>query len=84
MTRNQQPAEMKSLRQFANAAGVVVLPNGPGWGGRYGFRTKDDPDCMTCGFKSATAAREEWAKQTFGESAAKALFKLLNHVETKP
>ena len=73
---------MASLRTFANGAGVVVAPCGPGWGGRYGYAYKDCPNVTVCGFKSVTAAREDWAKATFGEHTAKALFKLLNHEET--
>lgn len=68
---------MKSLNEFADAAGVSIVECGPGWGGRYGYTTKDYPNCTECGYRTKKAAREGWAVQTFGEQAAKALFALL-------
>ena len=68
---------MRSLRQFANEAGVQVVPCGPGWGGGWGFTTADCPNSTVCGFKTKREARRRWAEETFGEQAAQALFKLL-------
>lgn len=68
----------KSLKWFADQAGVIVVPCGPGWGGRYGYTTKDCPNATTCGFKTKLEARQHWAEYTFGEAAAQALFKLLD------
>jgi hypothetical protein len=68
-----------NLRSFANEAGVSVVKCGPGWGGPYGYKTLDFPNGMVCGFKTVREARESWAMETFGDQAAKAVFKLLGH-----
>ena len=65
------------LRAFAIEAGVEVVPNGPGWGGRWGYRTADCPGCMVCGFKTRAEAYEHWLTDTFGAKTAAALKKLL-------
>jgi len=68
---------MKTVRQFAIESGVEVVECGPGWGGRYGFKTEDAPNCTTCGFKTKAAAYEFWMSDTFGKKTAAALKKLL-------
>jgi len=65
------------LKKFADEAGVLIVDCGPGWGGRYGFKTVDLPNSTVCGFKTKAAARRAWADETFGERAAAALVKLL-------
>jgi hypothetical protein len=66
-----------NLKQFADLAGVTVEPCGPGWGGRWGYKTPDAPNCMTCGFKTKQEARTRWISDTFGEHVSLAVLQLL-------
>lgn len=66
-----------NLKQFADLAGCQVVLCGPGWGGRYGYTTKDNPRSTTCGFKTKTQARQGWIKNTFGETAGTAVLAML-------
>ena len=66
-----------NLEQFAKEAGVSIVNVEPGWGGRYGYTTKDEPNSTTCGFRSHKTAYQAWLANTFGRAIAKALLKLL-------
>lgn len=66
-----------NLKQFAGEAGVEIVECGPGWGGRYGYTTKDMPNSTVCGFRTKDAAYKAWLEDTFGELAAKAVARLL-------
>lgn len=66
-----------NLDKFCTEAGVEVFECGSGWGGRYGYKTTDSPNCSTNGFKTKRAAKISWIYDTFGENTSKALLKLL-------
>jgi hypothetical protein len=66
-----------NLEQFAKSAGVELTDCAPEWGGRIGYKTKDTPNCTTCGFRTADAAYKGWLEDTFGKHTAKAVIKLL-------
>ena len=66
-----------NLKKFCDLAGCVVVLCGPGWGGKYGYSTKDCPQCMTCGFKTKREARKRFVMDTFGDYAGSAVFSLL-------
>ena len=66
-----------NLKQFADLGGCVVVLCGPGWGGKYGYRSTDTPNSTTCGFKTKTEARQGWLEDTFGETAGRAVMELL-------
>ena len=72
----------KDLKWFANQSGVEVFICGPGWGGRYGYRTADYPNCAVCGFRTKCDARKAWVTDTFGDMAAFALLELLSSPST--
>ena len=65
-----------NLEQFARDAGVEVIECGPGWNGKFGYRTKDAPNASFCGYRTHNAAYEGWLKDTFGPHTAIALKKL--------
>ncbi len=69
---------MNNLKEFAILAGVTTVRCDKGWGGTWAYKTIDNPNCTHCGFRSEAAAYKGWAKNTFGETASKALIKLLN------
>ena len=66
-----------TLKQFAEDAGVIVIPCGPGWGGKYGYKTRDCPGVTFNGYKTKQDAYRTWASDTFGEKAGEALTRLL-------
>jgi hypothetical protein len=68
---------MMNLKQFADLGGCEVVVCGAGWGGRYGYTTRDAPNSTTCGFKTKSEARERWLSDTFGEVAGGAVMQLL-------
>lgn len=70
-----------TLEEFAKKCGVIVSECGHGWGGRYGWATKDAPDSMVCGFRTHKSAYRSWMRETFGEGTAKAVYKLLEENE---
>jgi len=65
-----------NLEQFAKEAGVDIIDCGQGWTGKFGYTTKDSPNCSFCGYRTIKSAYEGWLKDTFGERIAKALKKL--------
>jgi hypothetical protein len=68
---------MTSLEQFAKEAGVELVDCGPGWGGRIGYKTKDNPNCTECGYRTKKSAYKGWLENTFGACISKAVIKLL-------
>ena len=66
-----------TLKQFAEDAGVTIVLCGPGWGGKYGYKTKDNPYSTHNGYSTKREAYEAWAAGTFGEHAGAALIRLL-------
>lgn len=66
-----------TLKQFAEDAGVTIVLCGPGWGGKYGYKTKDHPYSTHNGYKTKREAYEAWAIDTFGNRAGVALVRLL-------
>lgn len=70
-----------NIKQFSEIGGCKVVLCGPGWGGKYGYTTKDSPNSTTCGFKTKHSARKGWMEDTFGETAAQAIVKLLEEKE---
>lgn len=72
-----------TLEDFAKQAGCVVtlLDDPKGWGGKYQYHSVDHPNCHFCGFRTAEAAYKGFVIDTFGETASKAIFKLLKKVK---
>lgn len=67
-----------TLEEFAKKAGVKLILCGPGYGGKYGYITEDCPNSSVNGFRTEKSALKQWAKDTFGNKTAKALFSLLD------
>jgi hypothetical protein len=67
----------KNLEKFAKDAGVILVDCGEGWGGRIGWATKDYPNSQFCGYRTENSAYKAWLNDTFGETTAKAILKLL-------
>jgi hypothetical protein len=68
-----------NLKQFAEASGVTLEPcDKVMWGGQWAYKTAENPDFTYSGYRTENAAYKAWAKHTFGELAAKTLFKLLD------
>lgn len=68
-----------TLEEFAELAGVTIIDcDADKWGGAYGYKTKDAPNCSHCGAESPRAALASWLENSFGESAAKALVQLFD------
>jgi hypothetical protein len=65
-----------TLEEFAKKCGVVVVECGEGWGGKYGWYTKEHPGCWECGYRTHASAYKNWMQHTFGD-AAKEVMKLL-------
>ena len=67
-----------NLKQFAKLAGLEITENNPAYHGRkYAYITRGTPVTKVCGFKTKSAAREHWLKDTFGGKLAKAIKDLL-------
>jgi hypothetical protein len=72
-------ASNQKLRKFAAESGVTIVEcDASVWGGRYGWKSEDFPNCTTNGFKTKADAYIGWAEETFGPKAAQALFHFLN------
>lgn len=68
---------MKTLKDFATAAGVTIVEVGPGWGGKIGYSEVDWPNATVCGFRTENAAYKHWLVEKFGEQGSKVILKLL-------
>ncbi len=77
-SRAKQAAARMTLKDFAEAAGVVVFRCDKDWGGTWGYTTIDNPRSSICGYRSEAALYRGWAEETFGKSAFKAIAKLLS------
>ena len=66
-----------NLKQFAELAGIEVIKNTSGYGGKYAYTLKDNPHTMMYGFNTKSDAREYWLQDTFGENTASAIKTLL-------
>lgn len=71
-----------NLEEFSKLAGVEVTTCDPEWGGSYGYKTLDSPDCVFCGFKTKKDALTNWVLDTFGINCGKALLELLKKGKT--
>ena len=69
--------DMKTLKDFATAAGVTIVEVSPGWGGKIGYKSADWPNSTICGFRTESAAYKHWLTDTFGKQTSKAIMKLL-------
>lgn len=67
-----------TLKDFAAMAGVTVERCEKDWGGRWSYRTADNPNCRFSGYRTEAALYRAWAEETFGKAAFKALAKLLS------
>jgi hypothetical protein len=67
-----------NLEQFAKKAGVEIIDCGPGWNGKFGYRTKDSPNTSFCGYRTINSTYESWLKDTFGIHTAAAIKKILS------
>ena len=70
-----------TLEEFAKKCGVIVSECGPGWGGRYGWATKDAPNSMICGCRTHQSAYKSWMRETFGADTAKTVYMILKENE---
>ena len=68
---------MKTLMDFAKAAGFRIVECGPGWGGRIGYTEEKYPDSTTCGFRTERAALNHWAEDAYGKKGLRALKRLI-------
>lgn len=66
-----------TLEEFAKRAGVTVHSCDPEWGGKFGYKTTEHPNCRFNGYRSEKAAIDGWLKDKFGNDTAKALLALL-------
>lgn len=71
-----------TIEEFAKKCGCVVVEVGPGWGGKFGWHDKDDPDCTICGYRTADAAYRGFMKETFGKTAGSAVARLIKDLNT--
>jgi hypothetical protein len=67
-----------NIEQFATKAGLTLTTCGKEWGGTIAYQLKDHPNTTYCGFKTKQTAYKHWLKNTFGESAGKAVMSLLD------
>lgn len=65
------------LKKFAYSAGFILVECGSGYGGKYGYTTKDSSYHTVCGFRTENSAINDWLLETFGDVAGKALKKIL-------
>lgn len=74
-----------TLEEFAKDAGCVVQinPSPEGWRGKWEFYSVDHPTCFFCGYKTEKAAYMGFMQQTFGETASKAILKLIKKAGSK-
>lgn len=68
-----------TLEDFAKDAGCVVQvnENPKGWGGKWEYYSVDHPHCFFCGYKTEKAAYMGFMRDTFGDTATKAIVKLI-------
>ena len=71
-----------NLEQFAILAGLSIIECEPDWGGRIGYKLKDQPNMTVCGYKTKEAAYKGWLIDTFGSRTAKAVIELLKASKT--
>lgn len=71
-----------NLETFAQKAGVLVfdVDDPEVWDGKYGWYTKDAPNCRSSGYASRYDACYGWAELTFGKATADELLNLLSRV----
>jgi hypothetical protein len=65
------------LKQFARECGVTIHRSPPGWGGKYGYSTKDNPLCSIEGFKTHKDAIDHWIGSTFGHHVGQVLGRII-------
>jgi hypothetical protein len=66
-----------TLKEFAELSGVILSRCSEDWGGTWEYGQVDHPTFSVAGYKTEEAAYRGWAENTFGETAANALLKLL-------
>jgi hypothetical protein len=74
-----------TLEEFAKDAGCVVQLNAhpEGWNGKWEYYTVSHPHCFFCGYKTEKAAYLGFMHDTFGETATKAIIKLIKKANSK-
>jgi hypothetical protein len=68
---------VKTLKQFAEASGVIVGRCDRVWGGTWEYTLKDHPNTHYCGYRTESALYKAWAIETFGKGPYEAIIKLL-------
>jgi Uncharacterized protein conserved in bacteria len=68
----------KKLQEFANEAGFILVSCDQEWGGRFGYKIRNDNDYTFAGYESEDEALIGWAEEMFGVDTANALIKHFN------
>lgn len=66
-----------TLKEFAELSGVTLGRCSKEWGGTWSYRMAKCPHCTFNGYDSEDDAYLSWVEETFGETAANVLLKLL-------
>lgn len=66
-----------TLKDFAQASGVITERCSKEWGGTWAYKISSEPTITYCGFRTEAELYSAWAQDTFGSGASKALLALL-------
>ena len=72
-----------TLEEFAKTAGVSIVSCDPSYGGKFAYKTKDNPNSTICGYRTKESAYKGWLKDTFGIRSSKAVMRLIKQFELK-
>jgi hypothetical protein len=65
------------LADLARECGVEIVACGPGWGGRFGYKSADAPNVKICGYRTKRSALTGWLEDEFGSIAGQVMCRRL-------